>query len=140
MSLRRRTILLLISFVCLIVFAVGCDLEPYSKATGGGWIASASEIEGEKATFGFNVRIDPDTEEVTGQFQLVDHGTDQKFHAALNGLVEEGFTGRTDDGLDVFLQVGEIDGEDWLRISVYDGSNQVYFNDAAIQGGTLNFR
>lgn len=138
MSLRKKALALLVAFACLIVFAAGCEV--YTKATGGGWLASVSGIEGEKATFGFNVQIDPDTEAVKGHFQLVDHGTGQKFSASLSGVVEEGFTGKTNDGLDVYLQVGEVDEEDWLQISVYDGSVLVYFNDGVVQGGNIRFK
>lgn len=138
MSLRRKTLLLFVSIVCLIMFLSGCEI--YTKAAGGGWIPSATGLENEKATFGFTVQIDPETEAVKGHVQFIDHGTGQKFIAPLSGCVEEGFTGKTNDGLDVYLQVGNQDGNDWLQISVYEGPDLVYFNDAAIQGGNINFK
>lgn len=138
MLLRKKIIIMLVSVICLIVLTAGCEI--YTKANGGGWLASASGVEGEKATFGFNVQIDPDTGEVKGHFQLVDHGTGQKFNAAISGIVEEGFTGKTSEDLDVYLQVGEAGEEDWLQVSVYDGSTLVYFNDAIVQGGNISFK
>lgn len=47
--IRRRLLTLLpVSLVALLLFT-GCAI----KFTGGGWIVSASGVEGEKATFGF---------------------------------------------------------------------------------------
>ncbi len=131
---RRKVLLLIVSLICLIVFAAGCEI--YTKASGGGWLASASLVEGERATFGFNVQIDPETEEVKGHFQLVDHGTGQKFSASMRGIAEEGFAGQTKDGLDVYLQVSK----DWLHVEVYDGPTLVYYNDAAVQGGNISLK
>ena len=138
MSLRRKIVVLVVSIVCLIAFVSGCEI--YTKAAGGGWITSATGLEDQKATFGFHVQIDPDTEEVQGHIQFFDHGTGQKFNAPLSGFVEEGFSGKTSDGLDVYLQVGMDDETDWLQIAVYDGADMVYFNSGTVQGGQIQFK
>jgi hypothetical protein len=135
---RRKVLVALVLVICLIVFAAGCEI--YTKASGGGWLASASLVEGERATFGFNLQIDPDTAQAKGHFQLVDHGTGQKFSASFRGTADENFAGKTNDGLDVYLQVWQSNGEDWLHVTVYDGSTLVYDNEAAVQGGNISFK
>ena len=90
---RVKWIVSAILILALVALTLGGCLPESSgtKAVGGGWIASASEVSGEKATFGFSAKLvsmEPIEDYVyksKGTFRLVDHGTDQKFRARIKG-------------------------------------------------------
>jgi hypothetical protein len=147
--MKSKMILIMASVLLVIVFAIsGCG----TKATGGGFIRTAAPCSEEKATFGFNAQLLEDVEEgepnAKGQFQLVDHGTGEKFHGVITGMVvgldnnyTVGFYGETKDGTPLQVIVTDLDQDGVVKdgdlIEIWIGD---YHNEGQLQGGNINVK
>src|SRR5689334_6558769 len=67
----------------LLVVASGCG----GQASGGGWLPSADQVDGHKATFGFEYKCDDTTHTLKGTISYHDHGTGHRLAAKLNELL-----------------------------------------------------
>ncbi len=157
---RKSTTVMLLVLTCIIITFAGCMQASGTKASGGGWIDSASMVAGEKATFGFTARIasDETIEEnvyiAKGEFQLTDSGTGQVFHAKVYGTYVYGeaddtciFAGSTRNGLTVAVMAfdkdhdGVVQEGDEISIEIQDDEyNTVYSNGGLLQGGNISVR
>jgi hypothetical protein len=76
---KRHTLLFVAGLLVLALVVSGC-----TSLQGGGWIAGAPG-DG-KATFGFQMTCDPDTNEASGQLQYHDHAANVAFHGVVDGV------------------------------------------------------
>jgi hypothetical protein len=106
---------------------------------GGGWIPSTAGPP-EKATFGFELDCDPETNEASGTLSYNDHGTGDQVFARATAIdasaCEDGgtmgsYVGETPEGDLVFVHVAG----DQVAIEVSSG----YANSGTLRGGHVSF-
>lgn len=103
-----KAVTVLVSLLLVALIAVGCGPTPtgFNKTTGGGWLID--ESTGSKITFGFTAQPMGDGT-AKGQFQLVDHGTNQHVH----GVFTTTATQVGEPGLTCFSGIYSMDGVEY---------------------------
>ena len=143
MKARYGLVILLVAVLALV--GTGCYSS--AKATGGGWFTD--DYSGNRITFGFNAYGTVDDNTVTGQVQLIDHGTKPptKIHGTFYGRSGtnwfEGTCFVNGEGPHPFRLGGKDIGEqgpdkgDWVYVWVGEKAPWEYKYSGYLEGGNI---